>query len=95
MFAAIFTAVTAQLDKQYDLTVAKMRELAFAKYNCVDFNAVSEGENEIAISYWHSLEDIKRWKSDPEHALAQKQGQKHWYKSYKVEVVEIKRAYTG
>ena len=36
---------------------------------------------------------VLAWKQDPEHLLAQQLGQKNWYQSYSVEVVEIKRQY--
>ncbi len=98
MFAVIFKAtmnpnISAAEYDLYLTTATKMRELAFAEYGCIDFTAVTEGQEEIAISYWHDEAAIKKWKSDTEHALAQAHGQHHWYKAYTVEVVEIKRAY--
>ena len=93
MYAVIFKAKTAQVDEQYGVVVAKMRELAFERYGCLDFIAVTEGKQEIAISYWPDEDAIVRWKADPDHTLAQQQGRKNWYESYVVEVVEIKRQY--
>lgn len=93
MFAVIFKAKTGQQDQNYIDTVNKMRELAFSKYGCLDFIAVTEGDTEIAISYWESEQDVLAWKNDPEHHLAQALGQEKWYQSYSVEVVEIKRKY--
>ena len=72
-----------------------MRELAINQYGCTDFIAVTEGSNEIAISYWEDLEQIKKWKTDAEHLVAQELGRSTWYKSYKVEVVEIIREYNN
>lgn len=94
MFAVIFKAKTALVDEEYNQTVGKMRDLAFDKYGCLDFIAVSEGEQEIAISYWPDEASIRRWKSDPDHALAQLKGRENWYRSYTIEVVEIKRQYS-
>ncbi len=94
MFAVIFKAKTGKLDPQYSETVAAMRELAFNEYNCQDFLAVTEGDQEIAISYWLSESDIKNWHNDSRHAVAQKLGKEKWYASYSVEVVEIKRRYS-
>ncbi|WP_346837770.1 antibiotic biosynthesis monooxygenase [Microbulbifer sp. SAOS-129_SWC] len=94
MFAVIFTAVTGDQDPEYGRTVARMRELAFDHYGCLDFIAVTEGKQEIAISYWHREEDIRRWRQDAEHILAQELGRARWYESYKVEVVEVRRRYT-
>lgn len=94
MFAVIFKAKVGKQDKDYLDMVAVMRELAFSKYGCLDFIAVSEGDQEIAISYWESEQDIQRWHSDSQHAVAQKFGKEKWYQSYVVEVVEIQRRYS-
>ncbi|MGX9418973.1 antibiotic biosynthesis monooxygenase family protein [Vibrio sp. RC27] len=94
MFAVIFKAKVGVQDEQYSETVTIMRDLAFNKYGCLDFIAVSEGEQEIAISYWDSEDDIRRWHMDAEHSVAQQLGRDQWYKSYIVEVVEIHRRYT-
>ena len=94
MYAVIFTATTKAPDQSYSDAVENLRNLAFEKYNCIEFNAVTEGENEIAISYWHSEDDIKRWKQDANHLFAQEQGQQKWYQKYKVQVVKIAREYS-
>ncbi len=94
MFAVIFKAKVGKQDKDYLDMVAVMRELAFSKYGCLDFIAVSEGDQEIAISYWESEQDIQRWHNDSQHAVAQELGKEKWYQSYVVEVVEIQRRYS-
>ncbi|QBF81728.1 antibiotic biosynthesis monooxygenase [Shewanella maritima] len=93
MYAVIFKAKVGEQDEQYTEMVARMRELAFEKYHCVDFIAVTEGDMEVAISYWNSEKDIERWHRDVEHAKAQMFGKQKWYQEYQVEVVEIKRKY--
>ena len=93
MYAVLFRAKTGVQDEEYSNTVTKMRELAFKKYGCLEFIAVTEGKDEIAISYWDNEESIRKWKSDAEHALAQEYGRSKWYESYIVQVVEIKREY--
>ena len=93
MYAVIFRAEINELDEDYAETAARLRDLAFDKYGCVEFTAVSEGNREIAISYWDSLTQIKAWKQNPEHRTAQKMGRSKWYKSYQVQVVEVIRDY--
>ncbi len=92
-FAVIFRAQIAQLDEDYVETAERLRALAFEKYGCLDFHALSEGDREIAISYWPSEAHIAAWKADPEHIEAQARGRRRWYSQYSVEVVEIKRSY--
>lgn len=94
MFVVIFKAKVGEQDAQYAQTVSIMRELAFNKYNCQDFMAVTEGEQEIALSYWLSERDIKNWHEDSQHAVAQQLGKERWYSGYSVEVAEIKRQYS-
>ena len=93
MYAVIFRAEVIELDEAYAKTAVRMRELAKTKYGCAEFIAVTEGNLEIAISYWHDKEQIEAWKRDPEHQIAQELGCSQWYKSYRVEVVEIIRHY--
>lgn len=91
MYAVIFKATMAEVDDEYLATAQRLRELAFEKYGCVDFVAVAEGKEEIAVSYWETEQQIRDWKNDPEHRLAQGKGRDKWYTSFTVEVCEIIR----
>ncbi len=93
MLAVIFRAEIAQLDQEYQQTAERLRELALRDYGCVEFCAWTEGEREVAISYWESEAQIRAWKSDPEHQAAQRMGRERWYRSYSVQVVEVLREY--
>ena len=95
MYAVIFEATIKQLDDDYVATAARLRELAQEKYGCVEFCSLTEGEREVAISYWQSQEQIQAWKQDPEHLRAQVLGKEKWYESYRVKVVEVIRTYSG
>ena len=89
MYAVIFRSKTKKLDDSYFEMAKRMRELAINEYGCLEFTAVTEGVNEIAISYWESLEQIKKWKQNSEHLVAQRLGQEKWYEDYSVEIVEV------
>ena len=93
MYAVIFRAEIAELDDEYGRIAERLRELALNRYGCSEFVSLSEGSREIAISYWRNEAQIEAWKQDVEHLAAQKLGRSKWYASYRVEVVEIKRAY--
>lgn len=95
MFAVIFKAKVKHLDQAYIDTAKRMRDRALNEFNCVDFIAACEGDQEIAISYWQSEADIAAWRNDSEHQLAQQHGKRDWYSSYEVEVVELRRQYTS
>ncbi len=93
MYAVIFRAEIAEADADYAGTAARMRDLALGEYGCVEFTSCTEGRQEIAISYWETLEQISRWKQNALHLEAQQKGRSRWYRSYTVEVVEILRSY--
>jgi len=93
MYVVIFRAKAKNLNAEYLKTANQMRELAINQYNCIEFQALTEGENEIALSYWNSEEDIRAWRSNLEHVQAQKLGKEVWYESYTVQIAEITREY--
>lgn len=70
-----------------------MRELALTQYGCTELTAVSDSNYEVATSYWNKLDDIKAWKQDPDHLVAQTLGQSTWYKAYSVQIAEIVHEY--
>jgi heme-degrading monooxygenase HmoA len=93
MFVVIFRAKVRQLDDEYALVAARMRELALSQFGCLDFSALTEGQNEVALSYWPDEASIRAWKSHAEHVLAQQLGRERWYESYMVQVAEVTREY--
>ncbi len=93
MYAVIFIAEINDFDSRYSEMASKMRDLAIKKYGCTEFISATEGAQEIAVSYWQDQKHIKKWKQDSEHLVAQELGKSIWYKSYKVQVVEIIREY--
>lgn len=92
MYAVIFKAKMKEITPEYTKTAEQLRELA-ALAGCTDFTSVLEGEYEITISYWQTLQQIKSWKENPIHLAAQQKGKFTWYESYHVEVTEILREY--
>jgi arginine utilization protein RocB len=95
MYAVIFRAQIAQLDERYFTTAERLRDLALSDYGCLDFIANTQGEQELAISYWPSLAHIQRWQQNPEHLAAQALGKARWYQSHHVQVVEVLRSYSA
>lgn len=93
MYVVIFKAKVRQFDDEYSQMAERMRELALTEFGCLEFNAVTEGDQEIALSYWPSEDHIKAWKQHPEHLAAQQLGKERWYESYSVEIAGIMRSY--
>ncbi|MDD2879071.1 MAG: antibiotic biosynthesis monooxygenase [Rhodoferax sp.] len=94
MFVVIFRAKVRQTDNEYAVVAARMRELALGQFGCLEFTAVTEGQDEIALSYWPSEAHIRAWKAHSEHVLAQQLGRSTWYESYTVQVAELTREYS-
>lgn len=93
MFVVIFRAQAKALDAEYSAMAAQMRDLALTQFGCLDFTAATEGDQEIAVSYWPDEASIRAWKQHTDHLLAQQLGRERWYARYSVEVAEVKRHY--
>ncbi|WP_296280756.1 antibiotic biosynthesis monooxygenase [uncultured Acinetobacter sp.] len=93
-YVVIFKAKIQSLDQKYFDTANQLREKALTEFNCQKFEAVSENDFEIALSYWNSLEDIQAWHKDAEHQAAQRLGKQRWYESFSVEICEVIKSYS-
>jgi heme-degrading monooxygenase HmoA len=69
--------------------------MALQKFSCLEFHAVAENGQEIALSYWPDAASIKAWRAQIDHLTAQNLGQSRWYSSYHVQVARVERAYSG
>ena len=93
MVVVIFRAKIRHLDADYAAVAARMRELALTQFGCLEFQAVSEGADEVALSYWPDETSVVAWKNHADHILAQQMGRQRWYRSYVVQVAHIGREY--
>ena len=93
MYVVIFRARVRQFDAEYTAMAAQMRELALQQFGCLSFTAATEGDQEIAVSYWPDEASILAWKQHAEHLEAQQLGRNRWYASYEVDIAEVKRSY--
>ena len=94
MYAVIFKAEILELDPEYTAMSEKLQRMA-KKYGCKEFTSCTEGKYEISISYWENESQIKEWRNNSEHLVAQGAGRDKWYKSYSVQVVEVVREYSS
>ena len=92
-YVVIFKARIRTLDEMYFSTAQQLRDKALTHFNCQHFEALTEGEHEIALSYWNTLEDIRAWQQDAQHLVAQQLGKNQWYASFSVEICEVLRRY--
>lgn len=92
-YVVIFKARIRTLDELYFSTAQQLRDKALTHFNCQHFEALTEGEHEIALSYGNTLEDIRAWQQDAQHLVAQQLGKNQWYASFSVEICEVLRRY--
>jgi len=91
-YAVIFTSIRTETDNKYEETAQRMVELAAGQQGFLGVESARDGLG-ITVSYWESLESIRRWKMVGEHVQAQQQGRKEWYAAYKTRICLVERDY--
>jgi len=81
-------------DDEYMETANRMIELASHQEGFLGIESVRNGLQSITVSYWTSLESIKKWKHNCEHLEAQDKGQRQWYSAYKTRICLVERDYS-
>lgn len=92
-YAVVFTATRTDMDAGYEEMVQKMTDLAQKQDGFLGIESSTNNKLEISVSYWSSIEAIKKWKDQTDHEAAQKLGRKEWYKSFKVRISQVVRDY--
>lgn len=92
-WVVIFRATLRDPDPRYAGTAARLRDLATGTFGCLELVTMQEGDQEVALSYWRSVEDIQAWRDHAEHVVAQESGRTAWYSTYSVQVARIERSY--
>lgn len=91
-YAVIFTSVRNNDAEGYSEMADSMAALAKKQPGYLGFES-ARNETGISVSYWQTLDDIKHWKQQSEHLLAQKFGREKWYLYYKVRICKVEREY--
>ena len=91
-YTVIFSSTRTPGDHGYSAMADRMVELAKEQDG---FLGVESARNElgITVSYWNSLEAIKKWKANAEHSIAREKGRSEWYKSFKTRIAKVERDY--
>jgi heme-degrading monooxygenase HmoA len=95
-FAVIFSSLRTESDNEgYGRAAERMMELAARQPGFLGVESARDDRGEgITVSYWRSLEDIRRWKLDAEHATAQRQGRERWYERYRLRIAQVTEEYS-
>ena len=93
-YAVIFTSQRTIGDQGYEQMADQMESLGQDQAGFLGIESYRESSGAgVTISYWKTLEDIRQWKSNPVHQIAQDRGKAKWYQSYSVKVCKVERAY--
>lgn len=91
-YAVIFTNLLNNDSEGYSEMGELMESLVINQDGYLGHESVRDGMG-ITVSYWDSLESIKKWKMNSEHLLAQKMGREKWYKQFKTRICKVERDY--
>ena len=91
-YAVIFSSHRTEGDEGYGAMADRMVELAARQPGFLGIESARENVG-ITVSYWESLEAIKKWKQNAEHQEAQRLGHQQWYASFRVRVARVEREY--
>jgi heme-degrading monooxygenase HmoA len=69
----------------------KMVELATQQEGFLGVESARDEGLGITVSYWESLEAIKKWKDHSLHRVAQEKGKTVWYQNYSLRVCKVER----
>ena len=94
-YAVIFTSIRTEGDNDYNQTGHDIEHIAKTQPG---YLGIEHFENEatkmrMTISYWKTVDDIKKWKQNAQHLIAQQKGKDIWYKYYTVRIAKIERGY--
>jgi heme-degrading monooxygenase HmoA len=91
-YAVVFTSIKTPVDNGYSEMADSMMELAQRQPG---FLGAESARNEVGItvSYWESLDAIKKWQAHPAHKIAQERGKENWYQKYSVRICKVESDY--
>jgi len=90
-YAVVFTSRRTDVDDEgYAAMAQRMEELAAAQPGFLGVESARQsGGVGITVSYWDSLESIRKWREQAEHRVAQARGRSHWYRHYRLRVCRV------
>jgi len=92
-YAVVFTSVRTDADPDgYEQMAERMVELSAAQPGFLGIESArgTDGVG-ITVSYWDSEENIRRWREQAEHRVAQALGRRRWYARFRLRVCRVER----
>ena len=93
-FAVIFSSQRTDGDQGYGAMAERMVELAREQPGFLGVESARDAEGfGITVSYWQDESAIATWKTQTEHAVAQRLGRDRWYADFQLRVCRVERDY--
>ncbi len=91
-YAVIFTSIREEKDDDYEEMAHEILELASHQEGFLGMES-ARSEIGISVSYWDSLDSIKKWSENSRHAYAKQMGKKHFYKLFRTRISKVEKEY--
>ena len=94
-YAVIFTSQRTNIDPEgYAETAERMVQLASEQPGFLGVESARGGDGVgITVSYWDSLDNIRRWRANAEHLQAQARGRSSYYARFRLRVCRVEHTY--
>ena len=92
MYSATFMVKVSAYNEAYESLNARVIIIAEENPGYLGRESWTEGDRNVVILYWRTLEDLKAFGVHPEHLHA-KSRYKEWYSGYKIVIAEVLREY--
>ena len=93
-YSVIFSSQRTSIEQGYGQMADRMLVLAAEQPGYLGVESVRGDDGfGITVSYWQNMQDIKRWRADAEHRIAQETGKSRWYEHFEVRIARVERAY--
>jgi heme-degrading monooxygenase HmoA len=92
-YAVIFTSKHYENTQGYTEMADRIETLAKQQDGFLGMDS-ARNDVGITVSYWESLDAIKKWKQQTNHLEAQQKGKTEWYNWYNVKICKVEREYS-
>jgi heme-degrading monooxygenase HmoA len=93
-FAVIFSSQRTVGDQGYEPMAERMLELAARQPGFLGVESVRDATGfGLTVSYWRDEAAIAAWKTEGEHAEAQRLGREQWYAAFRLRICRVEREY--
>ncbi len=92
MFSATFMVEIASYDEEFHRLNNRIIEIAESHPGYLGRESWIDGQRNVVILYWKTLDDLREFGMHPDHLRA-KARYRSWYSGYKVVIAQVLREY--